>query len=92
MYEEFAVVAEEDVQPLQPEHPITHALVVAKSRLPTPPRLRRYGETGGSVSAMFLFHLFDGTGQGRGLRRQSTERRAGQEPCSLRNWMMAPVW
>jgi hypothetical protein len=37
MYEEFAVVAEEDVQPLQPEHPITHALVVAKSRLPTPP-------------------------------------------------------
>ena len=31
MYEEFAVVAEEDVQPLQLEPPITHALVVAKS-------------------------------------------------------------
>jgi hypothetical protein len=31
VFEEFVVVAEEDVQPLQLEPPITHALVVAKS-------------------------------------------------------------
>jgi hypothetical protein len=31
VFEEFVVVAEEDVQPLHLEHPITHALAVAKS-------------------------------------------------------------